>query len=159
MLFFLAMPPRYGHSAHEPPRSSFGDGVWYSPEVLHSANNYGICPAYYAMLWRSGLQGKPSELVFGEFKKHDWGGCTSPDDKYAIFVIGGEGWALQGKMAIIRLADAPIGRGSSSLFHEVLADHFPNLKKGPVLDLPQVPAGFDPHWTQAEFEFGSDRSK
>jgi hypothetical protein len=129
------------------------DGDWFqggTTQVLHSANNYGTCPAYYSMLWRSGLDGKPSELVFGEFKKHIWGGCTSPDDKYAIFVIGSETRPLQGKMAIIRLADAPIARGRSSLFHEVLADHFPKLKKGPVLDLPRAPAGFDPHWTSAD---------
>ena len=127
------------------------DGDWFqggSPQILHSANNYGTCPAYYAMLWRSGLQRKPSELVFGEFKKHIWGGCTSPDDRYAIFVIGGETWPLQGTMAVIRLADAPIARGRSPLFHEVLADYFPNLKQGPVLDLPHVPEGFEPYWTR-----------
>ncbi len=129
------------------------DGDWFqggSPRILHSANNYGICPAYYAMLWRSGSRHEPSQLVFAEDKKHIWGGCTSPDDKYAIFVIGGDAWALQGKMAIIRLADAPIARGSSKLFHEVLADFFPTLTAGPVFDLTHVPAGFDPHWTRAD---------
>ncbi len=138
------------------------NGDWFqggSPWVLHSANNYGICPAYYAMLWRSGLQGRPSELVFGEYKKHIWGGCTSPDDKYAIFVIGGDMWPLQGKMAIIRLADAPIARGRSPLFHEVLVDYFPNLKKGPVLDLPYVPEGFEPHWTLSEIGVESSSSR
>lgn len=121
-----------------------------SPEVLHSANNYGICPAYFSMLWRSGLDGEPSQLVYGEFKKHVWGGCSSPGGRYAIFVIGGETWPLAGRMAIIRLADAPIARGRSPLFHEVLADHFPNLKRGPVLDLKGVPEGFEPDWTDAE---------
>jgi len=53
-------------------------------------------------------------------------------------------------MAIIRLADGPIARGRSTLFHEVLADHFPNLKRGPVLDLKGVPEGFEPDWTHAE---------
>jgi hypothetical protein len=139
-----------------------GNGDWFqggSPSVLHSANNYGICPAYYTMLWRSSLQGKPSELVFGEFKKHVWSGCTSPDDKYAIFVIGGETIPLHGKMAIIRLADAPISRGRSPLFHEVLADHFPNVKRGPVLDLLHVPEGFEPHWTRAELNHDSALEK
>lgn len=121
-----------------------------SPEILHSANNYGICPAYFSMLWRSGLDGEPSQLVYGEFKKHIWGGCSSPDGHHAIFVIGGETWPLAGRMAIIRLADAPIARGHSPLFHEVLADHFPNLKRGPVLDLKGVPEGFEPDWTGAE---------
>lgn len=128
------------------------NGDWFqggSPSVLHTANNYGICPAYFPMLWRSGLKGEPSQLVFGEFRKHIQGGCTSPDDKYAIFVIGSDTWPLQGKMAIIRLADAPIARGRSTLFHEVLADHFPDVKQGPVLDLPHVPEGFEPHWTAA----------
>ncbi len=136
------------------------DGDWFqggAPQVLHSANNYGVCPAYYAMLWRSGLDRKPSQLVFAEYQKNVWGGCTSPDDKYAVFVIGGETWPLQGKMAIIRLADAPLARGRSTLFHEVLADYFPNLKKGPVLDLTSAPAGFDPHWTGAEIEFDTDQ--
>ena len=101
-------------------------------------------------LWRSGLDGRPSQLVYGEFKKHIWGGCSSPDGRYAIFVIGGEIWPLAGRMAIIRLADAPIARGRSPLFHEVLADHFPKLKRGPVLDLKGVPEGFEPDWTHAE---------
>ncbi len=138
------------------------NGDWFqggTPRILHSANNYGICPAYYAILWRSGLEGKPSELVFAEDKKHIWSGCTSPDDKYAIFVIGGETWPLQGKMTIIRLADAPIARGRSPLFHEVLTDHFPNLKKGPVMDLHNVPEGFEPHWTQAEIGVDSGPGK
>lgn len=129
------------------------DADWFqggTPEVLHSANNYGICPAYYAMLWRSGLDEKPSELVFAEYMKHVWGGCTSPDDKYAIFVVGGDAWPLQGKMSIIRLADAPIARGRSTLFHEVLTDLFPDVKEGPILDLNHIRDGFDPHWTQAE---------
>lgn len=138
------------------------DGDWFqggSPQTLHSANNYGICPAYYSMLWRSGLNREPSELVFGEFRKHIWGGCTSPDDRYVIFVIGGGKWSLQGRLAILRLADAPIARGDSSLFHEVLADYFPNLKQGPVLDLSDVPAGFNPHWTHAELTFDSGTSQ
>jgi hypothetical protein len=111
------------------------------------------------MLWRSGLEGTASKLVFGEFKKHVWSGCTSPDDKYAIFVIGGETIPLHGKMAIIRLADAPISRGRSPLFHEVLADHFPNVKRGPVLDLLHVPEGFEPHWTRAELNHDSALEK
>lgn len=130
-----------------------GVGDWFqvgTPGILHSANNYGICPAYYSMLWCSGFADKPSELVFGEFKKHVWSGCTSPDDKYAVFVIGGNDWPLQGKLAIIRLADTPLARGDSQLFHEVLADHFPKLKRGPVLDLANAPEGFEPHWTAAE---------
>lgn len=125
------------------------NGDWFqggAPFVLHSANNYGICPAYYPMLWRSGLQEKPSALIFGEFKKHVWGGCTSPDDTYAVFVIGSDAAPLHGQMAIIRLSDAPIARGRSNLFHEVLADFFPNVKKGPVLDLTDTPEGFQPHW-------------
>lgn len=129
------------------------DGDWFqggTPSILHSANNYGICPAYYSMLWKSGLNGEPSQLVFGQYMKHVWGGCTSPDDRYAMFVISGDKWALEGKMAIIRLADAPIARGRSQLFHDVLADHFPDVKRGPVFDLSQVSAGFDPHWTAAD---------
>ena len=139
-----------------------GNADWFqggTPAVLHSANNYGICPAYYSMLWRSGLQGKPSQLIFGEFKKHVWSGCTSPDDRFAIFVIGGETFPLHGKMAIIRLADAPISRGRSTLFHEVLADHFPKLKRGPVLDLHQVREGFEPHWTRAELGIDTEQEK
>ncbi len=138
------------------------DGDWFqggSPQVLHSANNYGICPAYYPMLWRSGLDEKASQLVFGEFKKHVWGGCSSPNDQYAVFVIASDPWPLLGKMAIIRLADAPLARGESKLFHEVLADHFPKLKQGPILDLSQAPAGFDPHWTQADFELKPNQGK
>lgn len=138
------------------------DGDWFqggSPQTLHSANNYGISPAYFSMLWCSGLEGEPSELVFGEFRKHIWGGCTSPDEKYAIFVIGGDRWPLQGKMAILRLADAPIARGDSQLFHEVLADYFPNLNQGPVLDLPNISAGFEPHWTLAKLAFDSDKGQ
>jgi hypothetical protein len=127
------------------------DGDWFqggTPQMLHSANNYGICPAYYSMLWRSGLEREPSQLVFAEYMKHIWGGCTSPDDKYAVFVIGGDPWPLHGKLAIVRLADTPIARGQSPLFHEVLADLFPQVKRGPVLDLSHVREAFDPHWTR-----------
>ena len=131
------------------------DGDWFqgsSPDILHSANNYGICPAYYSMLFRSSLKqpNEPSRLVYGEYMRNVWGGCTSPDDKYAVFVIGGDSWALQGKLAIIRLADAPIARGSSPLFHEVLRDHYHDVKEGPVFDLKLVPEAFDPHWTAAD---------
>ena len=130
------------------------DCDWFqggSSQVLHSANNYGICPAYHTMLWRSGLEQTSSKMVFAEYGKNVWGGCTSPDDQYAIFVIAGNSWPLQGKMAIIRLSDAPIARGSSTLFHEVLADLFPTVKRGPVLDLLDAPEGFDPQWTSADF--------
>ena len=106
------------------------------------------------MLWKSGLDGKPSQLVYGEYMKHVWGGCTSPNGRYAIFVVSGDKWALAGKMAIIRLGSSPVARGQSQLFHEVLRDHFPNVKRGPVFDLANAPEGFDPQWTSADLSRG-----
>ena len=44
-------------------------------------------------------------------------------------------------------------------FHEVLADYFPNIKQSLVLDLPSVPAGFDPHWTHAELTLEAVKSQ
>jgi len=101
----------------------------------------------WAQLWKADAEGKTKSLLYGEIGRHIYGGCVSPDGKYALFTRSQEdlGQVDNSKttMGLLRLKDAPIVAGRS----EVLKKQYPAAKDGPALDLGP---GWEPHWTLAE---------
>jgi Tol biopolymer transport system component len=101
----------------------------------------------WAQLWKAAGDGSAKAMIYGEIGRHIYGGCISPDGKYALFTRSkedlGEVDHSETTMALLRLADAPIVGGKS----EVLRAQYPGAKGGPVLDLS---TGWEPHWTFAE---------
>jgi hypothetical protein len=91
--------------------------------------------------------GSSKEMIYGEIGRHVYGGCISPDGKYALFTRSkedlGEVDHSETTMALLRLQDAPIVGGKS----DVLRRKYPGAKDGPVLDLS---AGWEPHWTASD---------
>jgi len=101
----------------------------------------------WAQLWKADVEGKTRSMLFGEIGRHIYGGCVSPDGKYALFTRSREDLGQvdnsQTTMGLIRLQDAPVVVGQS----DVLRKQVPAAKDGPWLDLGP---GWEPHWTQAE---------
>jgi Tol biopolymer transport system component len=101
----------------------------------------------WAQLWKADADGSARSMIYGEIGRHIYGGCISPDGKYALFTRSkedlGEVDHSETTMALIRLGDAPVVGGKS----EVLRRQYPGAKDGPVLDLA---AGWEPHWTFAD---------
>jgi len=121
----------------------FHDSSW----VIHSHRQPGLADGYgWTMIMRAAIDGKTRKLVYAERGKHVYWACTSPDDRYAVFSIFPQDGGIDGEMAIIRLADTPIV-ASSTVPYKELEELHPNAKRGPVLRLTRVPAGFEPHWT------------
>ena len=60
--------------------------------------------------------GSNRKLVMGEDGKHIYGGAISPDGKYVLFTPSmTDGGIETGLISIMRLADAPIIRGESTI--------------------------------------------
>jgi hypothetical protein len=97
---------------------------------------------------RASVDGKHRRLVYAERGRHVYWACTSPDDRYAIFSVFPKDNGIDGEMAIVRLADTPMIVSATVPYRELEAI-YPNARKGPVLRLAHVPAGFEPHWTAA----------
>ena len=89
--------------------------------------------------------GKERSLIYGEKGRHIYYGCTSPDDRYAIFSFPESDGGTDAHMAIVRLADAPIIVPED---YKELRELYPAAKSGPVLRLDL--AGFEPQWTFLE---------
>lgn len=117
------------------------DKVIYSCRMPGLANEYG-----WTMLMQASADGKSRSLLYGERERHVYYGCTSPDDAYVVFSVPGGDARLEGEMAIIRLADAPIVAPAD---YVQLKELYPEAKTGPVLRLHQ--AGFEADWIYAEF--------
>ncbi len=124
------------------PDSFQGDAtrVIYSSRIPGLGSDYG-----WTTLMQASADGKSRTLVYGERGRHIYYGCTSPDDKYAVFSVPESDGGTEAEMAVMRMADAPIIGG----------DEFPQLKAvypgataGPVAHLGL--AGFEPHWTFTE---------
>jgi hypothetical protein len=125
--------------------------------VIYSNRNPALFPGEYGnygltMLMWAAADGKRRRLIYGNAGKHCYFGCTSPDDKYAIFSDDVHDGLIVGEMHVIRMADTPIipeGIQKIRVLHE-------GWKEGPVLDLKlnrDVPLrGFEPHWTYAELD-------
>lgn len=117
-----------------------------SKRVIYSNRTPGLGSEYgWTMLMQATADGKSRTLIYGERGRHVYYGCTSPDDKYAIFANPESDGGTDANMAIIRLADAPIIVPDD---YVELRSLYPNAKSGPVLRLDQP--GFEPHWTYAE---------
>lgn len=122
---------------------------WFQSDpkrVIYSNRTQGLATEYgWTMLMQATADGKSRTLIYGERRRHIYYGCTSPDDKYAIFATPESDGGTDANMAIIRLADAPIIVPDDYVELRAL---YPNAKSGPVLRLNQP--GFEPHWTYAE---------
>jgi hypothetical protein len=114
--------------------------------VIHSNRTPGLATDYgWTMLMEATADGQSRALIYGERGRHIYYGCTSPDDRYAIFSCPVTDGGADANMAIIRLADAPIIVPDD---YKELKALYPNAKGGPVLRLPYP--GFEPHWTYAQ---------
>jgi WD40 repeat protein len=121
-----------------------------SAHVIHSHRQPGLADGYgWTMIMQASADGTTRTLVYGEREKHVYWACTSPDDKYVIFSVFPQDNGIDGEMAIVRLADTPMVVSSTVPYKELVA-LYPNAKKGPVLRLTNIPAGFEPHWTSAD---------
>ncbi len=101
----------------------------------------------WTQLWMADAEGKSRRLVYGEDGRHVYGGCVSPDGKYALFTGNlqedGDPGNAGAPMGLMRLSDASIIGGESV---ELRSLH-PGATNGPVLTLP---TGWEPCWTSAE---------
>lgn len=113
------------------------DRLIFSTRVPGLATDYG-----WTMLMQGAADGKSRSLLYGERGRHIYYGCTSPDDRYAVFSVPESDGGVDARMAIIRVADAPIAVPGDYVELQAL---YPGAKPGPVWRLPQ--AGFEPHWT------------
>ena len=114
--------------------------------VIYSHRTPGLASDYgWTMLMQATADGKSRTLIYAERDRHVYYGCTSPDNKYAIFSLPMSDGGTDATMAIVRLADTPIIVPRD---YAQLRSFYPDAKTGPVFRLQQ--AGFEPHWTYAE---------
>jgi len=101
----------------------------------------------WAQLWKADSEGKTRSMLYGEIGRHIYGGCISPDGRYALFTRSQEDLGVvensKTTIGLLRLKDTPIIGGQS----EVLKKLYPAAREGPVLDLL---AGWEPHWTLSD---------
>jgi Tol biopolymer transport system component len=122
---------------------------WFpdSKQVIFSYDPPGQKGYGWTQLWMADGDGKNSSLVYGQERRHIYGGALSPDGKYVLFsasvVDGGLSEWKGAPMGLMRLADAPIVGGDSPTMRKL----HPNAKDGPVVPLGD---GWEPHWTFAE---------
>ena len=97
------------------------------------------------------VDGKSRSLVYAERGQHIYFGCTSPDGKYVIFSRRPRNMGpIEGEMAIVRMADAPIVAPGGEAYDQAMRMQYGQVHTGPVLHLTNLPAGFEPHWTDAD---------
>ena len=119
-----------------------------SQKVIYSNRTPGLGDSYgWTMLMQAMADGKSRSLIYGERGRHIYFGCTSPDNKYALFSRPETDGGSEANMAIVRLADAPIIVPED---YKELKALYPQAKNGPVLILKL--AGFEPFWTFADLE-------
>jgi Tol biopolymer transport system component len=114
--------------------------------IIYSNRTPGVGSDYgWTMLMQATADGQSRTLIYGERGRHVYFGCTSPDDRYAIFSTPESDGGADGQMAVVRLADTPIIVPAD---YQQLKALYPEAKNGPVFRLPL--AGFEPYWTYAE---------
>ncbi len=106
-------------------------------------------PGEWTELWMANADGSGRRLLYAQPGRHVYGGCISPDGKYALFTGNkqedGDPGHSGAPMGIIRLDSAPVIRGEAG----ALRKQYPNAVEEPVLELP---AGWEPHWWEAPKE-------
>jgi len=109
------------------------------------AQGVGQKPNYgWTQLWMTDTATKTRSLIYGEDGRHVYGGCTSPDAKYALFTRSPtDGGIETAVMHLMRLADTPSIGGESAALRKL----FPKAKDSPKLTLGP---GWEPHWTSGE---------
>jgi len=123
------------------------DGI----DVLYSCGNGQERDGGWVVLMRADTHGLSRELVYAERGRHIYYGCGSPDGRYVIFSRRERNMgAIEGPMAIVRLADAPIIVPGGSRFDQMMRAEFGEARPGPVLHLSALAPGFEPHWTAAD---------
>jgi Tol biopolymer transport system component len=127
-----------------PDWSADGRSVIFSWRVPGQKANGG---QGWTQLWTGDARGAKRALLVAEDGRHLYGGCFSPDGRYALFTGNaaedGDPKHAGAPMQILRLADAPIVRGACP---ETRALHA-TANAGPVLDLP---SGWEPCWTSKD---------
>ncbi len=114
--------------------------------LIYSSRTPGLGHDYgWTMLMQASADGQDRTLIYGERGRHLYYGCTSPDDRYAIFSLPVSDGGTEDPLAVIRMADAPIVVPAD---YKELRALYPQARSGPVLRLNL--AGFEPHWTFAE---------
>lgn len=120
-----------------------------SRHVIFSYNPDFGGPQGWTRLLMASADGSDHRLVYGQDRRHVYGGALSPDGKYVLFSVsvidGGLSEWSGAPMVLMRLADTP-AVGSESRF---LREHYPGTKDGPALKLP---VGWEPHWTYAPID-------
>lgn len=121
----------------------------WRPPGQKANNGYG-----WTQLWMADAAGQTRQLVYGEDGRHVYGGCVSPDGRYALFTGNmqedGDPGDAGAPMNLMRLSDAPIIRGES----RELRNLHGRVNQGPVLTLP---VGWEPTWTAHDLAL-SERS-
>lgn len=121
---------------------------WF-PDSNHIVYSRGIVPdkGGWAELWEAVGDGSGRRMLYAEENRHLYGGALSPDGRYLLFTRSVEDLGKvdhsQTRMAVIRLADAPMIGGPGG----ALCARFPEAKSGPCLDLG---AGWEPAWTNTD---------
>lgn len=121
----------------------------WTPDSQKIVYSRGIVPGKsgFAELWLATRDGRTRQTLYAEGNRHIYGGCISPDGKYALFTRSeadlGKVENSRTSMALIRLRDAPIIASPD----QTLSARFPAAKAGPRLELSW---GWEPYWTQAE---------
>ncbi len=114
----------------------------WRPRGQQANNGYG-----WTQLWRATADGRSRALVYGEDERHVYGGCVSPDGKYALFTGNvredGDPQHAGAPMGLMRLSDGPIIGGESRALRAL----HPSARNGPVLVLPK---GWEPAWTYGD---------
>jgi len=117
-----------------------------SKRLIFSYNPDFGGPRGWTRVMMASSDGGDHRLVYGQDRRHVYGGRTSPDDTYVLFSVsvidGGLSEWAGAPIGLMRLADTPAIGGKSPLLRE----RYPATKDGPML---RLPVGWEPDWTYA----------
>lgn len=103
----------------------------------------------WTMITIADKDGRDRKLVVAEQYRHLYFSVMSPDNAYVLYCRPEVDSMLTGKMAVMRLSDAPIVEGPWAAAENAYAK---NPKRGPILHL-DLPASFHPDWTYTKLQW------